>query len=144
MKKIVIDASVALKWFFNDEENGERSLRILEQYMAEELELCAPSLLEYEIINGLVIGQRRGRIKMDTVLHAVEGFLNLEIPMLSVTPVYSRILYFCRTFNLTAYDAGYVAVAEQEGIPLLTADPQLYRNVKKDLKWVQWIGETAY
>jgi len=39
------------------------------------------------------------------------------------------------------YDASYLALAETEGIPLITADEGLYSAVRKDLKWVKWIGE---
>jgi len=35
----------------------------------------------------------------------------------------------------------YLALAEAEGIPLITADEGLYNTVKKDLKWVKWTGE---
>lgn len=144
MKQVVVDASVVLKWFLPDEEYGEKALAILDRYIAEKLGLCAPSLLEYEIINGLVIAQRRGRINMETILPAIEGFLNLGIPMSGVESLYSRMMYFCQTFNLSAYDAAYVALAEQEKISLITADLRLYQSVTKKLNWVKWIGEVTF
>jgi predicted nucleic acid-binding protein len=111
--------------------------------MADRLRICAPSLLEYEIINGLVIAQRRGRINLETILPAVEGFFNLDIPLSGVDSFFSRMMVLCQTFNLSVYDASYVALAEQEKIPLITADSRLYHSVNKKISWVKWIGDSA-
>jgi len=32
-------------------------------------------------------------------------------------------------------------VAENAGVPLVTADEGLYNSVKKRLNWVKWIGD---
>jgi hypothetical protein len=54
---------VVLKWYLDDEEYGQKALSLLAKYVSEELDIIAPSLLEYEVINGLLIAQKRGRIK---------------------------------------------------------------------------------
>ena len=62
MKRLVIDASVALKWFLKDEKYGDRAMCLLERFVRGEIDLVAPSLMVYEIINALVIAQMKGRI----------------------------------------------------------------------------------
>jgi predicted nucleic acid-binding protein len=57
-----------------------------------------------------------------------------------VSVLYSRLLRFCRAYSRSAYDASYLALAEAEGIPFITADDSLYNAVKKDLAWVKWLG----
>ena len=79
MKRIFIDASVVIKWYLPDEKYGQAALEILDKYVSYEVELLAPSLLEYEVLNGLLIASKRGRIQEIMVSTAVEGFLNLEI-----------------------------------------------------------------
>jgi predicted nucleic acid-binding protein len=141
LKGIVVDASVALKWYLDDEEYGQRAMKLLTRYITDELDILAPSLLEYEVVNGLIIAQRRGRIKEEKVLSAIEGFAGLGIRMLDLASRYSGVIHFCRTYNRSAYDASYMVVADSEGVPLITADEGFYNAVKKDLKWVKWLGD---
>jgi hypothetical protein len=44
-----------------------------------EVGLVAPALLEYEVINGLIIAQRRGRIPESTFIDAISAFQGLGI-----------------------------------------------------------------
>jgi predicted nucleic acid-binding protein len=141
LNQAVIDASVVLKWFLPDERYGEKALGLLNKFISDDLEIIAPSLLEYEVINGLVIAGRRSRIKEEKITFMVEGFLNLGIRMVNLSGLHSKVVYFCKAYNRSAYDASYLALAEGEGVVLVTADEGLYNSVKKDLSWVKWLGE---
>lgn len=141
MKRIVVDASVALKWYLGDEEHGQKALGLLDKYISDELVILAPSLLEYELINGLIIARKRGRIKEENILKAIDGFMNLEIELKNMLHLYPKMLEFCKTYNRSAYDASYLAVADEDGIDLITSDQSLYNAVKNNLKWVKWLGD---
>jgi len=140
LKRVVIDASVVLKWYLADEKYGQRALNLLEKYLSNELDIFAPSLLEYEVINGLIIAQKRGRIKEKMILEAVEGFVNLEINLRNLHFLYPKVWHYSKIYRLSAYDASYLALADEEGISLITADEGLYSTVKKELKRVKWLG----
>ena len=140
MKRAVLDASVVLKWYLADEDHGKMALDLLNRYLSDDLEIIAPSLLEYEVINGLVVAQRRGRLREEITISAIEGFLDLGIKTVGVSSLHSQILHFCRVYTRSAYDASYLALAEAEQIPLITADESLYHAVKKNLTWVKWLG----
>lgn len=141
MKRIVIDASVALKWYLADEEHGQKAIHLLGKYTSNELDILAPSLLEYEVINGLIIAQKRGRIKEEKILTAIDGFINLEIQLMNLSHIYPKVLHYSKTYNRSVYDASYLAVADERGASVITADKGLYNAVKKDLKWVKWIWD---
>jgi len=141
LKQVVIDASVVLKWFLTDEEHGQKAMSLLGQYISNELNILAPSLLEYEVMNGLIIAQRRGRLKEEKVLTAIDGFMNLEIKLMNLSHLYPKVMHYSKIYNRSAYDASYLAVADEAGITLITADEGLYNVVKKDLKWVKWLGD---
>ena len=91
----MIDASVALKWFLRDEKYGDRAMGLLDRFVRGEFELAAPSLMFYEVINGLVIAQRKGRIAEERVLASISGFINLGIAFVDVTGLEARVLHFC-------------------------------------------------
>jgi predicted nucleic acid-binding protein len=141
VKSAVLDASVILKWYLFDEAYGQKALDLLHKFITKELTVLSPSLLEYEVINGLIIAQKRGRIKEEKILIAIEGFFDLQIDLKDLSHFYPQSLKYCNVYNRSLYDASYLALAEAEGIPLITADEGLYAAVKKDLKWVKWIGE---
>lgn len=141
MTKLVIDASVVLKWFLKDEKYGERALALLDRFVRGELDLAAPSLMVYEVINGLVVAQRKGRIAEEKVLSSISGFLNLGITFVDVAGLEARVLHFCRVYDRSAYDASYLAIAEQQSLALVTGDERLYNSTKGKAAWVKWIGE---
>ncbi len=68
---------------------------------------------------------------------AVQGFMDLEISQKHISSFYPKVIHFYNIYNLSAYDASYLALADEESIPLITADERLYNTVKKDLPWIK-------
>ena len=144
MKRIVVDASVVLKWYLPDEEYGNIAIEILDKYVSYEVELLAPSLLEYEVLNGLLIARKRGRIPDEMMFTAIEGLLSLEIQQKDISFFYPEVIRFSESYDLSAYDASYLAVANKEDSLSVTADKNLYNKVNTDLKWVRWLGDFSF
>lgn len=137
MKRVVIDASVVLKWYLPDEELEEIAMGLLRDSLAGRTELVAPTLLEYEVVNSLAIAGRRGRIGELVLRQSVAGFVDLQIPLLSLAGLHGQVVGYCERFRCTAYDASYLALAASEGLPCITADDALVNQVKKHLPWVK-------
>jgi len=73
MTRVVVDASVSLKWALNDEEYVEQAVALRDAAIFERrFQMFAPSLWLYEIVNGLRVAVRRGRIYRDRS-YAVEA-----------------------------------------------------------------------
>ena len=140
MRTVVCDASVVLKWYLPDEGLGAQAIGILERYLADEVDIIAPALLEYEIINALIMAARRGRIEDAAIHEALEGFSGLGISLLPVTDLYREICESCRKYGHTAYDASYLALAVARGADLITADQRFYNSVKISMPCVHWLG----
>lgn len=138
---MVLDASVVLKWFLAFEEGSTEALDLLNHHISDELEIMAPALLQYEVINGLMVARKRGSIREEVILSAIEGFVNLSFRFIGLSGHYSRIVYYCKVYNLSAYDASYLALAEAEQIPFITADERLYNAIRKDFDRVKWLGD---
>ena len=141
MKRIVSDASVVLKWYLEDEEYGQKALSILDKYISNELDILAPSLLEYEVINGLIIAKKRGRIQEKKLLLGIDGFASLELKLINLSLYYPKVIHYCKVYDLSAYDASYLALADEENISFVTADKGILKVIKNELKWVEWLGD---
>jgi len=141
MRQAIVDASVILKWYLPDEEHSHVALKLLDSYVTDRLTILAPALLEYEVINGLLIARRRGRVEEEKLVLAIEGFFALGIPLKTIAPLYPQVLHYCKTYDCSAYDASYLALADHEEYVLVTADEKLYRATAKDLSWVKWLGD---
>ena len=92
-------------------------------------------------MNGLKIAQKRGRIDKDTIQAAIEGFFNLEIKVYNASHFSNKILDIVNSYDISSYDASYLALAENEKTPFVTADKVLYNKVRKKLKYIKWLGE---
>lgn len=141
MKLAVVDASVVLKWYLDDEEHGHKAMNLLNRFIANELDIIAPSLLEYEVLNGLLIAQKRGRIREENLITAISGFKDLGITLKNILPFYSKVIHYCKAYGRSVYDASYMAVAVDEGAIMITSDRGLFNTTKKDLKWVKWLED---
>jgi predicted nucleic acid-binding protein len=123
MSEAVLDASVVLKWFHSEGEDRVKESRELRtRFEAGELRVLAPPLLWLELLN--VAARRWGwaptRLEQ---LAATLPNLGFELP----EPELSSVARWAAS-GLTAYDAAYVAVAEQAGVALITDDEQIVRG----------------
>jgi predicted nucleic acid-binding protein len=123
---LVLDASLALRWFPDDEADREYALGILASLSKNRA--VVPILWFYEVGNGLVMACRRKRITYDQV----EGFLQrvkaLPIEAAEFSP--AEILELpavAQAHKLTNYDAAYLALAMRSGLPIATIDAGLRR-----------------
>ncbi|MDH7514162.1 MAG: type II toxin-antitoxin system prevent-host-death family antitoxin [Clostridiales bacterium] len=56
-------------------------------------------------------------------------------------PVAAIVSYEEYERGRSAYDASYLALAEEESAIFITADRTLFGNVKEELAWVKWLGD---
>jgi predicted nucleic acid-binding protein len=126
---IVLDASIALKWFLADERNGFAE-RLLDRVMIEGA--LVPALFRWEMASVLLQAERASRIDADDVDAAFDLFRDLPIvidrPGERVSA--GSELALARHFDLTPYDAAYLALAASARMPLATLDGDLVRAAR--------------
>lgn len=120
--KFIIDASMVLAFLLPDERQTE-AIEIFDQYTSGKIELIAPNLLLYEIINGLKGAVLRKRINFQTTNKLIEQFLELIIPTQDIELV--KVLEISVKKDLSVYDASYLWLAQVNKTPLLTLDQKL-------------------
>ncbi len=102
----------------------------------------APTLLFYEVTNGLYQQQRNKVLSPETIGKALELALDLPINLINEANLHLRAREITMEYNLPAtYDAHYLALAEWMDIDLWTADMRLINTLKPfKVKWVKGIG----
>jgi len=123
---VVLDASLALQWFLEDESGRQYGLSVLTSLSSKRA--VVPILWFYEVGNGLLMAYRRKRITFDQI----DGFLTRlkALPIDAAQQVPAEILELpaiAQKHSLTNYDAAYLALAMRFRLPLATTDAELRR-----------------
>lgn len=124
MSDLVLDASLALQWFLDDEINRQYSLAILASL--SEKRALVPVLWFYEVGNGLVMASRRKRISPDQIGGFLTRLKALPIDAAQEAPLDLLSLPTLASIHgLTNYDAAYLRLAKKFNLPLATNDSDL-------------------
>jgi len=137
---VVVDASVVVKWQLNDEECISQASALRDDFYARGvIKAIAPNLLLYEVVNAILTAARRKRLPPARTLEAVNNLISLGVELRAVKA--SMMLQIAQEYNLAAYDAAYLALAQNEGCELWTGDRLFYQAVKDKIAVVKWIGD---
>jgi len=118
----VIDASVALPWFLQDERTAF-SDAVLASLGSEEY--WVPAIWRLEFANALLVAEHKRRIERQTRLEALEYATGLALRV-DVAPIDMRpVSALAERHGLSAYDASYLELALRQAFGLVTLDRTL-------------------
>lgn len=141
---ICVDVSVAVKWVL-DEELTDLARALYDATLDSDEPIVAPALLPFEVTN--IIRQRmRGHtaISLNEASRLLAEFLAFPMEISSPPGLHQLALGMADAFGLpAAYDAHYLALAQQLGCELWTNDVRLLRQVQPHLPFVRWLGDYA-
>jgi predicted nucleic acid-binding protein len=136
---ICVDANLVIRLVVDPSDESIRPL--WEEWEAARRQLAAPSLLYYEVTNALHRYQTLGYMSTLSVQLALEAALALPLHVHREPGLHRRALALAQRLGLpAAYDAHYLAVAEQLGGELWTADRALAQAAQSELDWVHLVG----
>lgn len=139
---IVPDTSVVLKWYLHRQEpQRDKALSLLAAYLEGHLLLVILDLLVYEMTNVL-----RYKPDWDTVRvqQAIDSFfaLGLEIMTPSASSL-KRAVEIAYSYDITVYDACFIAISEQNKALFVTADMELISKIG-EFPFVQSLGLATF
>jgi predicted nucleic acid-binding protein len=131
VSRFVVDASVVLTWCFPDE-NSPLAQRVAQMFKHGDSAI-APSFWPHEVLNALLVGEKRKRISSPLVRAFLADLAALPIVLqpLHAEAVFDEIQTLSREHGLTTYDAAYLDLAKTNGLPLATLDRDVIRACRK-------------
>ncbi len=140
-KRLVLDACVALKWTLRDETEIAEADALLQDLLSGKIILLTPTLFDYEVTNTLKIAVMRARLTEADAITALQQYKNFNIQRYDFFPLQSLTFQLANQHKRSVYDATYLALAQSQGIDLITGDKRLFNAVNLPLSWVKWIGD---
>lgn len=137
---IVLDASVVLKWIFEDEEGRDKARRYKERHISEEEIISVPDLFFYEIANVLTTKTKLGVEAVSDAFSLLWDF-DFEVFSFGLEEFLNGIV-LAKRYRITLYDAAYIELARKLKSSFVTSDRRLYEKVK-ELKGVNLLYEDS-
>ena len=124
--KLVVDASIAVKWLFA-EENSEQARQLL----APRIVLHAPDFILTEAAN--VIWKKARRKEIPSAQPYIEELAHMPdaVVLKPSTELVMKAAALAVQIDHLVYDCVYLACAEAEAAPLVTADERLSRRASE-------------
>lgn len=122
---LVVDASVAAKLWFD-----EGDVPVAEATLRSGRSLIAPAILHAEIASVAAKRVRRGLLPDGDARQALAQAKLLFDEVFPIIDLADRAYELARDHGVSAYDGLYLALAEQQGAQLLTADERLVGRVR--------------
>jgi predicted nucleic acid-binding protein len=138
---VVVDASVAAKWFLpeNGEGLADQALALLDKYDKKEVQFVVPDLFYVEIANAIWKAVHVGRVPRAYGDQALVLLTQREFPTVPSLKLLDRAFPIAIAHGRTVYDSLYVALAVQAKTQLITADERLANALAARFP-VKWLG----
>ena len=119
--RVVLDASVALKWVLN-EPDSEIALQVRSEIRQQLHQILAPDTFLAEIGHALTRSERKGLIRPPESLTFYGDILSTAPDLHSIIPLMPRAIELSSQVRHGVYDCLLIALGERENCSVLTAD----------------------
>jgi len=128
METYVVDTSVVLKWFNQENESNVKIAHEIYRDMLDNvILLIVPSLIIIEIINALKKGKH---IPVEAIKKSVNDLFSL--PLIIKEPsqaILEQTAEIMEAYNIAAYDALFVATAKDANCKLISDDTKAHGKI---------------
>lgn len=127
--KFVVDTSVIVKWLVTDNElHVNKAEKLLRDATSGKIILLAPALARYELGNSILKRKMEIPFAFDSLATSYKSPVNY----ITETEDLALLTYrMASEYNVTYYDASFVALARDEGATLVTDNPKHQAKIKE-------------
>jgi predicted nucleic acid-binding protein len=132
---------VAVKWFLppRDESHVPEAVGLLDLSKRGLAHFIVPDLFLIEFASAMHRAVRRGRWSASGASDAVQDMLSHKLLTVASRPLVQRAFSIGSAYNCSVYDCIYVALAEEFGCEMITADEKLVNALGSRFP-VRWLG----
>ncbi len=133
---IVIDTSIAVKWFMHGEEFESQALNILGNHLNQTTPIIAPDLLSLEIANVFATKSAYPKSEIQEGMQKLASYQLSFIPLDHDTLIKATLL--AKKHGTAVYDMLFAVIAKKHRCSLITADQRFIE--KTQFSHVHYIG----
>lgn len=140
---IVVDSNIIAAVFL-DTPYSDVSASYYTSWLQQDILLIAPTLFEYEITSLIRRYVKAGMVSDSESKTLIDDILSCDIQIIKPSRLlhHSALRWAKKIGQAKAYDAQYLALAEQENADFWSADKRLVNGLHQlNVDWVHWIGE---
>ncbi len=140
---ICVDASVVAKWAFI-EVLTEEAEPIRAAVAGERVRMAVPDSFFVECVSIVYHKLQQGLVNTEEAKSALRILHQVPGQVVAVRDLGESVLTWASGLAISAWDAAYLAVAEQEQCELWTADKELAHRAQQQVGWVRLLGEDSW
>jgi predicted nucleic acid-binding protein len=140
---MILDASVAAKWFLSDEMLLVEARALRDALLSERIRLSAPPAIWTEVAIGLVRAARRRRMDPSDALLLADQAREVSRLVDDIVVEPREIVRTALEVGIGAYDAEYLAAARQMASSVITADRGMFERGRAHGYDVVWLGDVT-
>ena len=110
-----------------EEPESDKAEYVLRGVVSTYARVVVPPLFDAECVSGLVKAVRRVRLSLDAAAERLLDLLSLPLERLPTASLSFDSFVLALRYGISAHDATYVALSDETGLPLVTADARLVR-----------------
>ena len=135
MNTYIVDASVAVKWFL-EEENQKSAIHLANECGKNRIKIIVPEFFFVEMANVFWSKTERNLLKIFEAMEMMDRLVKLGLKRYSDHELSEVALENALQYGISVYDALYVSLAEIYVAPLVTADETLIKACKNRFDFI--------
>ncbi len=142
MNPIIVDASVGVKWLFQ-EPDSHQAISLLNRFQRREIKIIVPEIFYLEVANTCWTKAKNKLASVKQVIDSLDRINDLSFIKYSDRELADVALENALRFAISVYDGLYLALAEIYLAPLITADEALYHACRGRFDFIELLQDVS-